>query len=215
MINSSTLFLGYLVIYLVDIEPTLMLEHLKVHFIEKMKIFRGLQRAQVSIPGWNYAQQWVEGERKWLEMWIFSYPKGDTPIYRNHSDISRVLARNFTLERLKKEVLVLQWSELVFKCKPPCKLTAAFLAPKFTPIFSQGFRRLNRHGSCFFWGGDVWNDRGSSFLTIMRSGFASEITLRSILRHTNLTLIQARIWTFVHDAVDGRNPAPAGMDKPL
>ena len=52
-----------------------MLEHLKVHSIEKMKIFRGLQRAQVSIPGWNYAQQWVEGERNDLRCEYFHIPK--------------------------------------------------------------------------------------------------------------------------------------------
>ena len=98
---------------------------------------------------------WKAREMTW-DVNIFISQRRHSYLQESLRHLGWVLARNFALERLKKEVLVLQWSELVFKCKPPCKLTAAFLAPKFTPIFSQGFRRLNRHGSCFFLGGGMF-----------------------------------------------------------
>ena len=173
MINSSTLFLGYLVIYLVDIEPTLMLEHLKVHFIEKMKIFRGLQRAQVSIPGWNYAQQWVEGERNDLRCEYFHIPK------------ATLLSTGITqtsLGSLRGTLLLKGWKKKCWCCNGPnwysnvnprANSQQLFLHPSLLPYFPKVFVGSTGMALVFFLGGDVWNDRGSSFLTIMRSGFAS------------------------------------------
>ena len=130
-----------------------MLEHLKVHSIEKMKIFRGLQRAQVSIPGWNYAQQWVEGERNDLRCEYFHIPK------------ATLLSTGITqtsLGSLRGTLLLKGWKKKCWCCNGPnwysnvnprANSQQLFLHPSLLPYFPKVFVGSTGMALVFFLGG--------------------------------------------------------------